>query len=140
MPEEWLVFFGKPSHTLLPVFSIRKLWSMIMHLIRCQECSGSIPWPGQFRGNPLPLPDVQAAYPRLAPAPPPRVRRRYRHRVWGLRAWRRRRLDRAAGVRRGRLSRVREDLAGYGAGHVERENTNQNTERDDWVIGNGLGE
>ena len=42
--EEWLVFFGDPSYTLMPVFGLDKLWSYIMHTISCQECSQRIPW------------------------------------------------------------------------------------------------
>ena len=155
---EWLVFFGNPSHSLMPVFGLNKLWKMIMHLIKCQECSSAIPWPRPFIGNigaAHALPEVPQAiaglipldeFHRDPPAAPPnsptarRRRRRYRRRIWGTRGWNRRRLDMTTGRRVGRLRRVPEGFAGLGSGWIEREDNNNDENQNDGIIGNALGE
>ena len=146
LKREWLVFFGNPSHTLLPIFGLKKLWRMVMHLIRCQACADAIPWPRPFRGNvgaPAQIPGMlpRDEFYQGPPAPPNTPRRRYRRRVYGTRGWRRHRLDPRTGRRSGRLRRVAEGLAGLGARWIERQVGNGNDGgNNDGVIGNALGE
>ena len=107
IPREWLLFFGEPSYTFLPVHGLGRLWSYVMHLIHCQQCGQRIVWPRPFRNA------VAAAGVPAAPPPSPvRTRRRYTRRVWGPKSWRRNRgwFYRATGERSGRLSRVVREL------------------------------
>ena len=97
IPAEWLVFFGDPSYTFMPVHGVRNLWAYIHHLITCQRCQGRVNWAP--RGN---QPATLGA------------RRRYTRRVWGMRRWRRGRLNMTTGEREGRLRRVPDHIVEEG--------------------------
>ena len=109
VPREWLIFFGDTSFTFLPIRGIRNMWRYIMHLMDCRRCRDGIDWAP--RGN---LP------------PPIGPRRRYTRRVWGMRRWRRGRLNMTSGRRQGRLQRVSEDVVLLGNAELPQNEANNN--------------